>query len=182
MQDDDYIDKEEVVGSLYKYHRITCHTIRRIYGKNYKRLSSWKAAVDLGLEPCGNCRPYYPHGTTSESSADTLGADVSDEDTRTKVTIAELGEKRRALIRLLNFVDQETHRRSDESVAARIGRLSRDNVIPRQLAACMRTITEMRNVAEYERTLTSTENSVVASAWGVIKEWAKEEHGLNLLE
>ena len=155
MQEDDYIDKEAVVGSLYKYHRITCHTIRRIYGKNHKRLSSWKASVDLGLEPCGICRPYYPHGTTSESSADTLRADVSNEDTRTKVTIAELGEKRRALMRLLDFVDKDTQRRSDENVAARIRRLSRDNVIPRQLVPYMRTITEMRNVAEYERTLTS---------------------------
>jgi hypothetical protein len=76
-------------------------------------------------------------------------------------------------LRLLDAVDQQADRPAGEGVAARIGRLSRLAVIPREVAACMRTITEMRNVAEYEaKTLSNAETAAVEASWLVIREWA----------
>jgi hypothetical protein len=85
----------------------------------------------------------------------------------------DLGDRRRVLLRLLDAVDQQEGRPARESVAGRIGRLRHASVIPRQVAACMRTITEMRNVAEYEaKTLSAAETEAVAASWVVIKDWA----------
>ena len=49
----------EVIGSVFSYHRPTCHIIQLIYGRNYKRLRNWEEAVALGLDPCGVCRPHF---------------------------------------------------------------------------------------------------------------------------
>ena len=49
----------EVIGSVFSYHRPTCHIIQLISGRNYKRLRNWEEAVALGLDPCGVCRPHF---------------------------------------------------------------------------------------------------------------------------
>ena len=49
----------EVIGSVFSYHRPSCHIIQLIYGRNYKRLRNWEEAVALGLDPCGVCRPQF---------------------------------------------------------------------------------------------------------------------------
>lgn len=79
-------------------------------------------------------------------------------------------------MRLLKLVDPLPP--TEESVAGRIGRLSRAGAIPREVAAFMRSITEMRNVAEYQgKELSSAENRAIAAAWGVIEEWGKTIEG-----
>jgi hypothetical protein len=45
--------------------------------------------------------------------------------------------------------------------------------IPGYVSAFMRTITEMRNAAEYEsKTLSLAESRAVEAAWAAIEEWA----------
>jgi hypothetical protein len=89
------------------------------------------------------------------------------------VSAVELADWRRALIRILNTVEQVHQARVDEGVAARINRLSRSGRIPRGVAALMRTVTEARNEAEYEdKNLTPAESQAVTSAWRAITEWA----------
>ena len=67
------------------------------------------------------------------------------------------------------------------SVAERISRLQRSGEIPRETAAMMRTITEMRNAAEYqEKVLSAAECRMVLAAWEALKEWA-ENRGLRSL-
>jgi hypothetical protein len=88
------------------------------------------------------------------------------------VTAARLGEWRRHIVQLIGALDL-TGRRPDEGVAARIGRLSREGRIPRQIVAMMRTVTETRNLAEYEsKVLSPTESQAVSAAYAAVKEWA----------
>ena len=97
------------------------------------------------------------------------------------VTISQLTEWRRKLIKCL--VELETHETRNEiqGVAERISRLQRNGVIPRETAALMRTITEMRNAAEYQdKTLSVAETRVVWAAWEALQEWAAER-SLNCL-
>jgi hypothetical protein len=56
--------------------------------------------------------------------------------------------------------------------AALIDCLSKAKVIPRDVAACMRTITEMRNAAEYEEKVSKARSFAVEAALQVIREWA----------
>lgn len=89
------------------------------------------------------------------------------------ITPSQLGDWRRGIVQLLPRIDREK-RIEGESVGARIGRLSRDGVIPREVAAMMRTITEMRNATEYEsNTLSPSEVDVVTAAWTAVQEWAQ---------
>ncbi len=86
---------------------------------------------------------------------------------------AQLADMRWKLIRLLDQVDDAQDRPQGEGIAARIGRLTWKGLITRQVAACMRTITEFRNVAEYEaKTPSPAETKAVEAAWAVVKEWA----------
>jgi len=48
----------EVIGSALSYHQPTCHIVRLIKPRNYKRLRNWQEAVALGLSPCPHRRPY----------------------------------------------------------------------------------------------------------------------------
>jgi hypothetical protein len=166
---DKYYDQEDVIGSASKYHRLSCPTIRNIYRRNLKRLSSWEIAEKLGLEPCGLCNPFHLVSAPPPPVSD----DRLTEGTETMATPSQLSDWRRDLMHLLKKLDQETDPSSNESVAARIGRLSRTNVIPREIAAFMRSITETRNVAEYEaRTLSKHQSEAVRAAWKAIQEWA----------
>jgi hypothetical protein len=89
--------------------------------------------------------------------------------------VARLDDLRRQLLRVLDRVDPDQDRQ-DEGVAARIGRLSKAGVIPRELAACMHTITEARNVGVYQgKTPSPALARAVEAAWTVIKEWATSD-------
>jgi hypothetical protein len=72
---------------------------------------------------------------------------------------------------LLNTVDRQGSTQS-EGIAKRIGRLSHDGgPIPREIAALMKTITEMRNSAEYKsKVFSPSECAVVRHAWQAIQE------------
>jgi hypothetical protein len=51
-----------------------------------------------------------------------------------------------------------------EGIAGRIARLSRADIIPRNVAACMRIVTESRNVAEYSTKALSLAEAAAAEA------------------
>ena len=62
---------------------------------------------------------------------------------------------------------------STDGVAGRIGALSFAGAIPREIAALMRAVTEMRNAAEYDaKRLSKVESLAVRNAWLAITEWA----------
>ena len=93
---------------------------------------------------------------------------------RRGVSVEELAEWRRQLFTVLDAADQGGTRPAGEGVARRIRRLSHAGVIPRQVAALMTTITEMRNAAEYEaKVLSASETAAVLSTWQAIVEWAE---------
>lgn len=52
-----YYDEEPVIGGAVKYHRESCWAVGMI-GASQKRLKSWKEALQLGLQPCGVCKPF----------------------------------------------------------------------------------------------------------------------------
>jgi hypothetical protein len=89
------------------------------------------------------------------------------------VSADKLATWRRALIGILNELEPKAHRGPDEGVAKRIHRLSHDGLIPREVAAMMRVVTEMRNVTEYQsKVLSGSESAAVTSAWAAIRHWA----------
>jgi hypothetical protein len=89
------------------------------------------------------------------------------------VTAADLATWRSSVVGILRSLDSGARTSPDESVAGRIGRLARAGRIPRETAALMRTITEMRNTAEYEgKVLSAAESSAVSAAWEAVREWA----------
>ncbi len=74
--------------------------------------------------------------------------------------------------RLVRFLESQDSRKTQASPAARIGRLTNEDVIPRYVAPFMRTITEMRNAWEYDsKTLSLAESTAVEAAWAAIEEW-----------
>jgi hypothetical protein len=90
------------------------------------------------------------------------------------VSARELAEWRRSLIRMLNAIEGEGQPQApaNEGLAARIDRLRRGGRIPPDVAAFMRTVTEMRNQTEYnEKVLTPTESEAVSAAWRAVTEW-----------
>jgi hypothetical protein len=99
--------------------------------------------------------------------------------TRGTVSADDLSHWRRALLQILAAVDGSTVAQR-ENVAFRIGRLAREGKIPREVAALMRTITEMRNTMEYEaKVLSQAESQAVSGAWQAIHEWAART-GINV--
>ena len=87
------------------------------------------------------------------------------------VSADELGRVRRSLLRLLNVVEQRTS--SSEGLVGRITRLSRTGTIPREIAALMRVVAEMRNASEYQaKQLSASESLALRSSWNAITEWA----------
>jgi len=164
---------DEVIGSFYNYHRPTCHIIERISKRNYKRLRGYKEAQELGLMPCSHCRPAFDPSLVRRIPEPEPPEGESEIEEPIHITATGLADRRRGLLRLLDQIDQDHSGR--EGVATRIGRLTHQNRIPREVSACMRVITEMRNVAEYQaKTLSSNETAVVEAAWQVIGDWAMD--------
>lgn len=169
----------EVIGSAYSYHRPTCHIVRLIDRRNYKRLRDHKEAQALWLKPCPHCRPAFDPSLVRPLPQ--IEPDAPEEEKVAPapeiapITATDLADLRRELLRLLDAIDQGVERPPSEGVGARISRLSHQDVVPREVAACMRVITEMRNAVEYKKkTLSSAETTVVHAAWTVIRSWANE--------
>lgn len=90
------------------------------------------------------------------------------------ITPDDLARWRRQIIRLLNGL--EGHPNQQEGLVARIRRLSRDGQVPREMAALLAMIVEMRNAVEYEEKRVSTsEGRSIQSAWEAIREWAEAQ-------
>jgi len=93
------------------------------------------------------------------------------------VDVNQLTQWRREVIRLVGKLDRAHERPAREGIAQQISRLASDKVIPRELVPFMRTVTEMRNMAEYEsKSLSQSESEAVRAAWKVIEEWAQKKH------
>jgi hypothetical protein len=93
------------------------------------------------------------------------------ERTETLVSIEELTSWRRQLIGWLALLEKGNP--SADGISSRIGALSRAGVIPREIAALMKALTEMRNAAEYNsKALSRFESLAVQNAWLAVKEWA----------
>jgi hypothetical protein len=207
-------------------HRLSCHTIRGANGRYYAPVVSWKNAIELGLKPCVNCRPFFlpmarPPAVVGKSAvsepsldeqiaanerrikeleqliADTQSRPAVPARTATDATAqaeaphspnqqvipepaADVTKWRRSIEQALKRLDQTGGGPSNESLGARIGRVSREGAIPRSVAAMMRTIAEMRNTVEHEyKTLSYKENVAAWASWQAIQEWANQE-GLQL--
>jgi len=90
------------------------------------------------------------------------------------VTQNDVANMARELNRILNAVDSEG-KQFDESVFARIRRLSWSERVPRQVAALMCVIREYRNIGEHEQSgLSDADIEAITAAWKVIQKWASE--------
>jgi hypothetical protein len=95
---------------------------------------------------------------------------------------AQLDELRRRLISLLNKIDLSPRQDEKGKLARRIGRLTGEGKIPRDVSACMMTITEARNLVVFEeKTLSPTHSAAVNAVWEAVKEWATAE-GIKISE
>ena len=94
------------------------------------------------------------------------------------ISVDELANIRRKIIRIVDSLEKQYDKEEsdDNSVARRISYLSHRNYLPREVAAMMRALTEMRNVTEYDAKVPS-EKEVVAiwANWDAVQEWAKKE-------
>jgi hypothetical protein len=91
--------------------------------------------------------------------------------TRKAVGADDLARWRRELVRLLDVLDDS--KEDEEGVGARINRLSRSGRIPREIAAFMKVVTEVRNAAEYQaKKLSQVESAAVRNARAAVIEWA----------
>ncbi|MGA2132270.1 MAG: hypothetical protein ABSH50_08265 [Bryobacteraceae bacterium] len=60
-----------------------------------------------------------------------------------------------------------------EGIGSHISRLSFEGVVPREVAAAMRTVTEARNAVDHEfKALSRVQSALVFAAWAAIEEWA----------
>jgi hypothetical protein len=89
------------------------------------------------------------------------------------VSAQDLAAWRRAIIQILNRIEGLEKSSPERGVAGQIASLSRQGKVPREVAAFMRTVTEMRNTTEYEgKVLSPSESAAVSAAWSVVCEWA----------
>jgi hypothetical protein len=178
---------DEVIGGSMSYHRTTCHIIRKIYTRNYKRFRSHEEAQKAGLSPCNLCKPPYDEklarppidallrGLEEQSDAEpetafstTRGAKAashSDKD------ISRMRSRIVAWVRKLDEQSADT----DIKIGRLIGDLAHNGRIPRQVSGFMRPILELRNVAEYRgHKPTEVELAAVAACFEVLEQWAEE--------
>lgn len=91
-----------------------------------------------------------------------------------EVTATTLAGWRRSLVQLLARLEGVGSPDSMLGVAARIARLSDSGRVPREIAALMRVISEMRNATEYQaKTLSPAEAEAAAAAWRAVSKWAE---------
>jgi hypothetical protein len=194
-------DEEEVICGINTYHRPRCPLLKFVNPSHIDRFPSWGAAEAKYKKPCVLCRPSSailkkepapptaappkkdtsPSGDVTAKTEETIADPTRDsiaktDDADPTVSVDQISNWRRRLVQLVGRIDQERDHSMNEGLAGKIGRLSRENVIPRHVAACMRTITETRNIVEYEsKTLSSRESQAVRAAWNLIEEWAHDQ-------
>jgi len=92
---------------------------------------------------------------------------------RALLSASQVSDLRRRLVQFLARLDPTVTRPPEESVGTRISRLSYAGLIPREIAATMRMVTEMRNATEYEsKSLSNAQSAAVEASWAAIEEWA----------
>jgi hypothetical protein len=164
-----------------------------IDGNIYNGTATYKAAVSLYKQfrdateeyelTTGKTAKFGSRAQANRQTPDISAPKVHKPETNltAAVTVSQLTEWRRKLIKCLVELEAHETRSEIQGVAERISRLQRSGVIPRETAALMRTITEMRNAAEYQdKTLSAAESRVVCAAWEALQEWAAER-SLNCL-
>lgn len=138
--------------------RVTCEAFKpdsRKYAYWIPQMPRITELAELGLAELGNVSPR----------AEPRHSNV--------VTASDLATWRRSVLRILGAIDGQVAANPGEGVGARIGRMVHEGKIPREVAALMRTITEMRNTAEYEgKVLSTAESAAVSGAWAAVREWA----------
>ncbi len=88
------------------------------------------------------------------------------------IDVAELGQMRRELMRILDEADPQRHSAYREDVCRRIQRLCRDRVIPDPIGDFMHIVRKCRNRAEYEDCVPQgMEARAIRSAWAAIEDW-----------
>ncbi|MEA2206256.1 MAG: hypothetical protein QOE77_3032 [Blastocatellia bacterium] len=91
------------------------------------------------------------------------------------ISATQLADWRRKLISLLVVLEKNIEPSERLGIGARISRLQRGGIIPGEIGAMMKAITEMRNATEYEaKTLSDAESSAVKATWAVLQEWAHD--------
>jgi hypothetical protein len=89
------------------------------------------------------------------------------------VSLNELSDWRRQIVAWVSTLEKGEPA-TNEGLAGRIGSLSRAGTIPREIAALMKAVTEMRNAAEYDaKVLTKNESLAIRNAWLALGEWAR---------
>lgn len=122
---------------------------------------------------CINPNPNYPQHDlwVPERYPITI---IPDEPTEATVSVQELAEWRRCIIRMVEQLEPEPS--PEKQLSTRIHRLSREGYIPRDIKALMLAITESRNLAEYESKLPSGSHSkALKNAWQAILQWAQNK-------
>jgi hypothetical protein len=107
-----------------------------------------------------------------ESISEGTRPEASASDAEAGVSIQELAVWRRTIAKWVAALE---HGRSGSAdpLSKRIGALSFSGDVPREIAALMKTVTEMRNAAEYNaKVLSKVESLAVRNAWLAIAEWA----------
>jgi len=194
------LKEEEVISGMFTYHRPHCRFLEYIQPMNIERYQSWEKAEAKFKIPCNFCRPSLIITTEPTLQIEALTNDPTPaigaltNETKTQIEVpstkstpqstvpdprvseSQISTWRRKVAQLVGKLDQEREHSLGEGLAGKIGRLTRENVIPRHVAACMRTVTEMRNAVEYEsKTLSQSESKAVRATWEVIEEWAQDQ-------
>jgi hypothetical protein len=92
----------------------------------------------------------------------------------TPVTTDDLNAWRHLLVQLLNALDRRPAEK--EGVVSRIKRLSGTQRIPKEIAALMISVAEMRNSSEYRSKRPSGfEGEAIRNSWLAIAEWANAQ-------
>lgn len=102
------------------------------------------------------------------------GLAVTKPDTPLTLDASELGNLRRRLFNVLDFV--EGSRPEQETPGKRVNRLLKAGILPQHIGTLMFTILNFRNAAEYyDEIPTASEAKVILGAWGAVAEWASAE-------
>jgi hypothetical protein len=88
------------------------------------------------------------------------------------ISVADLGEMRRELLRILNEVDPQPDAARREDVCKRVQRLCREGVIPEPIGDFMHIVRKCRNRAEYHDLVPEgMEARAIRSAWAAVEDW-----------
>ena len=181
---------EEVIGGIYTYHRCNCPCLKYIHPRYRDRYESKEKAEAKNKRSCKLCcpsliltkeskpapaieivtvEPKPTNGNEVEERTHEIAKDPKEPitDTDQIVNVNQLSDMRRRVVRLVDKLEHAHQYPTGDSIASRISRLKRDNVIPRHVEPSMRTVTEMRNIVEYEsKTLSPIQSRCSSSGMG----------------